>query len=98
MSGDIKFEGTQEEWDALVKRNKQTMAQQTALDWYIDIMNQWFDDGAIHCGLNKEDKIYIQAKAMEKEQIMDAYNAGESDGDHYEDSSLIYYIDTFKIK
>jgi hypothetical protein len=44
------------------------MAQQTALDWYIDIMNQWFDDGAIHCGLNKEDKIYIQAKAMEKEQ------------------------------
>jgi hypothetical protein len=39
-----------------------------------------------------------QAKAMEKEQIMNAYNAGESDGDHYEDSSLIYYIDTFKIK
>ena len=38
-----------------------------------------------------------EAKEMEKEQIMDAYNAGESDGDHYEDSSLIYYIDTFKI-
>ena len=27
----------------------------------------------------------------EKEQIMDAYTAGESDGEHYEDSYLRYY-------
>jgi hypothetical protein len=32
---------------------------------------------------------------MEKEQIMDAYTAGESDGDHYEDSYLRYYNETF---
>ena len=44
------------------------------------------------------DEIIEKAKAIEKQQIIDAYNAGESDGDHYEDSSLIYYIDTFKIK
>ena len=39
-----------------------------------------------------------EAKEMEKEQIMNAYNAGESDGDQYEDSSLIYYIDTYEKK
>jgi hypothetical protein len=27
----------------------------------------------------------------EKEQIMDAYTAGESDGEHYQDSYLRYY-------
>jgi hypothetical protein len=31
----------------------------------------------------------------EKEQIQEAYMAGESDGDHYIDSSLIYYNETY---
>lgn len=48
------------------------MAQQTALDVYIDKMNKFFDDAGVHCGLRKNDEIYIQAKQIEKEQIMDA--------------------------
>jgi hypothetical protein len=49
------------------------MSQQTALDWYMEKMNEYFDDASIHCGLYKEGKIYEQAKAMEKEQIINAH-------------------------
>ena len=49
-----------------------TMKQQTALDFYIDKMNEWFKDACVHCELSKEDnEIYQQAKQMEKEQIID---------------------------
>ena len=70
------------------------MSQQTAVEWLeseLDFLYQYMAE-------RDRSKLFEQAKAMEKEQIMNAYNAGESDGDHYEDSSLIYYIDTFKIK
>jgi len=33
----------------------------------------------------------------EKEQIMDAYTAGESDGEHYEDSYLRYYNEKYRV-
>jgi hypothetical protein len=68
--------------------------KQTAVEWLeseLDFLYQYMAE-------RDRSKLFEQAKAMEKEQIMNAYNAGESDGDHYEDSSLIYYIDTFKIK
>jgi hypothetical protein len=35
------------------------------------------------------------AEEMEKEQIMKAYLAGESDGDHLENSTQIYYNETY---
>lgn len=35
------------------------------------------------------------AKALEKEQIMEAYTMGESDSDHFEDAPLQYYNQTF---
>jgi hypothetical protein len=41
-------------------------------------------------------KYYIdQAKAIEKEQIMNAYLEGESDADHYDDSALRFYNETY---
>lgn len=69
--------------------------KQTAVEWLFIELYERFEmkgDGKLM------DDILKKAEQMEKEQIMNAYNAGESDGDHYEDSSLIYYIDTFKIK
>ena len=48
------------------------MAQQTAVEWYMEKMNEYFDNASIHCGLYKEGEIYEQAKEMEKEQIIDA--------------------------
>ena len=47
--------------------------QQTALDWYMETMNQDFDNDGIHCGLYKDDKIYEQAKARHKQEICQTY-------------------------
>lgn len=33
---------------------------------------------------------------QEKEDIMEAYLSGESDGEHYEDSAQLYYNETYK--
>jgi hypothetical protein len=40
-------------------------------------------------------KLFEQAKEMEKEQIMDAYDAGWSDGVHSIDLNDEYYNETF---
>jgi hypothetical protein len=47
--------------------------KQTALDWYMEAMNQDFDEGGIHCGLYKDNKIYEQAKARHKQEICQTY-------------------------
>lgn len=53
------------------------MSQQTALDWYIDKINEMCFDSAIHFQLFKEGQEYDQAKAMERDQIILAHNYGE---------------------
>jgi hypothetical protein len=65
--GDIQFNGTPKEWDALVKRNKM---KHTAIEWleeHIKNVN-WIDKE-----LSERMDIIQQAKEMEKEQIIDAY-------------------------
>jgi hypothetical protein len=91
MSGDIKFEGTQEEWDALVKRNKQTMAQQTAVEWLVyRIKNQHLYD---FVPLNELEE---QAKQMEKEQIMNAvYDSMGTNFDPNMGRAELYYNETY---
>ena len=66
--------------------------KQTAVEWLISQQkhNQLFDIETIE-----------QAKAMEKEQIMDAYENGLYDGDgrnrsHYNMNAEQYYNETFK--
>jgi len=74
------------------------MAQQTALDFYIDKINEWFEDACVHCELCKEDnEIYQQAKQMEKEQIMQSYNDGKSSVIHIEENKSLeqYYNETY---
>jgi hypothetical protein len=62
MGGDVQFEGTPEEWDALVQKNKQTMAQQTAIEWLYDRF--------LFAGYAMNPEWKEQAKAMEKEQMI----------------------------
>ena len=58
--GDSQFNGTQEEWDALIKKNKsKTM---TAVDWIVD---QMLSEG--HKEMWKD--MIQQAKQMEKDQM-----------------------------
>jgi hypothetical protein len=64
----------------------------TVVDWLEEnlIGNPHFESDFIH-NIN----VFNQAKQMEKEQIMKAYLEGESDGDHLENSTQIYYNKTY---
>lgn len=68
--GDMQFDGTQEEWDALVKKNKSK--SMTAVEWIVD---QMLSEG--HKEMWKD--MIQQAKQMEKEQIIEAYCQGCKD-------------------
>lgn len=67
--------------------------KQTSVDWLVDFFEDYF-------ALVPVD-IIEQAKAMEKEQIINAYNRGTINGIDYPESTLPltgeqYYNDTFK--
>ena len=69
--------------------------KQTAVEWLVEKLDQNFDYVA--------DTIIQQAKAMEKEQIRDAYMEGyleeipnPSPSHYYEDMAEQYYNETFK--
>jgi NADH:ubiquinone oxidoreductase subunit 3 (subunit A) len=69
--------------------------QQTAVDWYAiemaEYLRSMYGDGIINIDILK------QAKEMEKEQILDAYECGfESEHDaRIPQSSMIYYKQTY---
>ena len=65
------------------------MKKQTAVEWLFEQLD------IVDSSPNYNKLIIEQAKAMEKEQIMNAYLEGESDADHYEDSALRFYNETF---
>lgn len=69
--------------------------KQTAVEWLVEKLDQNFDYVA--------DTLIEQAKAMEKEQIRDAFNSGMNDSVDYfipflepNDESENYYNKTFK--
>ena len=71
------------------------MSKQTAVEWLIKELNQEID----YIPMNKWDVIsdkIQQALAMEKEQIVDAWNNGmKSDNGHF-GTSKQYYNETYK--
>jgi len=88
--GDMQFNGTPDEWDALVKKNRETtMAQaiskmettQTAVEWLIQELE-----------LEGYPFIIKLAKAMEKEQIIDAFDSGLA---YDYDEAETYYNKTY---
>jgi hypothetical protein len=74
--------------------------KQTAVEWYENEINALFDKYE-----NKEiseseflimkHNLFYPAKEMEKEQIMDAYDEGWSDGFDDKDLNAEYYNETF---
>jgi hypothetical protein len=87
MSGDVQFNGTPEEWDALVEKSRQKKLiteimeedakdglykKQTAVEWLIENMQKLNQ----HESPEEWNKLFEQAKAMEKEQIIDAATWG----------------------
>ena len=89
--GDAQFNGTPEEWDALVKKNKK---KQTAVEWLVENV-------IISAPINWDTTIVKQALEMEKEQhnitwkesrivkVVDTYHEKETSFDDY-------YSETFK--
>jgi hypothetical protein len=68
------------------------MSKQTAVEWFF---NQLIDKK------NQTPEIlwaaYINAKAMEKEQIIEAFCEGyDHDGDNYDGAEISYYNRTYK--
>jgi hypothetical protein len=70
----------------------------TAVEWLVNELNQKID----FIPMDKWDMIrdiVQQAKAMEKEQITDAYDYGYTEGWHMEEHGLNqYYIETYGAK
>ena len=80
--GDIQFNGTQEEWDALVKKNKSKSV--TAVDWLIEnlMINGLIRLTKEQHGLYKE--LTGLAKQMEKGQIEISDEEIENEAERYE--------------
>jgi hypothetical protein len=74
------------------------MKKQTAVEWlYSELSKNNISNDSIKSRIYKESEILNQAIAMEKEQIMDAYENGETDEfDPCDfDSGKKYYTSTF---
>jgi hypothetical protein len=67
------------------------MSQQTALDWFFDKLKN-------HEIQAEHFELYQQAKAMEKEQIVDAFEAGQMEEAKQEfwTKGYKYYTETYK--
>ena len=63
--------------------------KQTAVEWFAENIK-----GHISEGIRNE--VCKQAKAMEKEQIMDAYWQGDAESDNINVDAEDYYNETFK--
>jgi hypothetical protein len=87
--GDAQFNGTPEEWEALVKKNKK---KQTAVEWLLDnLITEPYSEA--HFEHNSE--CWDKAKEMEKEQhnitwkesrivkVVDTYHEKETSFDDY---------------
>ena len=79
------------------------MNKQTAVDWLVDQMfKQGYFDGNKPLSITNLDHLQQQAKAMEREQIEEAYGHGSNNGYMYamEKNIIIsrerYYNETYK--
>lgn len=97
----MQFNGTPEEWEELVNKNKTSNQKQTAVQWFAFELSKL---GLLPDGV--PDDIYKQAKEMEKEHIKIAWNHGfdwgmmeQSLADQGEPSTLIdanhFYNETY---
>jgi hypothetical protein len=71
------------------------MKKQTAVEWlYSELHKNNISNDSIKSRIYKESEIWNQAKAMEKEQIIEAYWAGSQNWDSEQEAEQ-YYKETF---
>jgi hypothetical protein len=62
----------------------------TAVEWLKDVIESFGNKHELHISWDTMDEIIEQAKAMEKDQIVDAFGVGC----HHESKRLVGYQDT----
>jgi hypothetical protein len=70
------------------------MAQKTAVEW-LEIQFDKYTSGGVNVPNNKIFKLTEKAKAMEKEQIIEAYNKGNMGSELANIYAEKYYIKTY---
>ncbi len=71
------------------------MKKSTAIETMAILLELEIGDLIPDSKLERIHKIINHAKQIEKKQIINAYLEGESDGDHFKDSGLLFYNKTF---
>jgi hypothetical protein len=71
--GDMQFNGTPEEWEELVNKNKMSNQKQTAVEWYDNQLRKVFSNTTEASNFSHEELLQ-QAKEVEKERMIDFAN------------------------
>ena len=74
----------------ITKPTKQNKMKLTALEWFVDQLSYTTTDGNIISHHQNITHLFNQARQMEKEQIMEAFNNCENK------SAELYYNETYK--
>ena len=78
---------------------KTNKMKQTAVEWFMEQIASKDNDGFyIIDSLEDVANVFLQAKEMEKQQIIDAHNDGHNYYDEYGIDSEEYYDKTFKTR
>ena len=75
----MQFNGTPEEWEELVNKNKMSNQKQTAVEWYDNQLRKVFSNTTEASNFSHEELLQ-QAREMEKERIEKDYMSGYSNG------------------
>ena len=100
--GDMQFNGTPEEWEALVKKNKMTNnKQQTAVEWYSvkrDVLEIEVRLGKLSPIEYAEElvKAEQQAKEMENSKAFEIFKAGQDSMEEGGKGFEQHYNETYK--
>ena len=95
----MQFNGTPEEWEELVNKNKMSNQKQTAVEWYDNQLRKVFSNTTEASNFSHEE-LLEQAREMEKERMKGMYVEGSFakmryyDGLEYIDAEQ-YYKETY---
>ena len=83
-------------------QKEQVLTKQTAMDWFLENLKEYSTPSIIEIDWDEFNQLFKQAKEMEKQQIIDAFNNGEFfPSDYYHannpsvDGSETYYNETY---
>jgi replicative superfamily II helicase len=94
--GDMQFNGTPEEWEELVNKNKMSNQKQTAVEWLeIELEKLWVEKYlspiTIKPLLDKAKEMEKEQRGYTKEDVLKAGEMGEIN--HHDTKHIVSYLD-----